>query len=93
MSDARPPDYADVDGERARSWEEWVNVIDDVIDESVRHDDAIELTAEDLAVEVPTRFGEDAPRAEWRFDGSVTVSVKGASGPLAEWLRWWYERR
>lgn len=92
MSDAQPPRPADSEfgPERPPS---WVDVFDDVIDETVEHDAAIELTAEDLAVEVPTRFGEDAPRAEWRFDGSVTVSVQGASGPLAEWLRWWYERR
>jgi len=70
----------------------WVEALDDVLDSAVERDDVLELRAERLNVDVPLRFGADAERAEWRFDGTVTVTVEGTSGPLAEWLRWWYER-
>jgi hypothetical protein len=70
----------------------WVEALDGVLDSAVEREDALELRAEGLSVGVPLRFGADAERAEWRFDGTVKVTVEGASGPLAEWLRWWYER-
>lgn len=70
----------------------WLEVLDDLLDEEVDRDEAIELTAEDLEVDVPLRFGEDSPHAKWAFDGTVRVSVEGPSGPLADWLRFWYER-
>lgn len=66
--------------------------LDDLLDEEIDRDEAIELTAEDLEVDVPIRFGEDSPHANWGFDGTVRVSVEGRSGPLADWLRFWYER-
>ncbi|MFB6206084.1 MAG: hypothetical protein ABEJ05_06115 [Haloglomus sp.] len=67
----------------------WMDSIDEVLDEAVTRDEGLELTAEDLRVEVPLRFGEDASRAEWGFDGSVRIDVEGERGPLAEWLRLW----
>lgn len=72
--------------------ESWMAVLDDLLDEEIDRDEAIELTAEDLKVDVPLRFGEDTPHASWGFDGTVRVSVEGQSGPLADWLRFWYER-
>lgn len=70
----------------------WLDVADEVIDESIDRETTVEVAVEDLTVEIPTRFGPDAPRAEWRFDGGVRVRIDGASGPLAEWLRWWAAR-
>ncbi|ERG91039.1 MAG: hypothetical protein J07HQW1_01071 [Haloquadratum walsbyi J07HQW1] len=98
----------------------WTDVIDATIDEELARDEAIQLTAEDLAVDVPMRFDADADvdadidadtdtdthadadidagserapsnheRARWRFDGTVSVTVEGVRGPLAEWLRLW----
>ncbi|MFB6236179.1 MAG: hypothetical protein ABEH81_15640 [Halopenitus sp.] len=72
--------------------ESWLEFLDDLLDEEIDRDEALELTAEDLEVDVPLRFGEDSPHAKWGFDGTVRVSVKGPSGPLADWLRFWYER-
>ncbi|WP_430505227.1 hypothetical protein [Haloparvum sp. PAK95] len=72
--------------------ESWLEVLDDLLDEEIDRDEALELTAEDLEVDVPLRFGEDSPHAKWGFDGTVRVSVEGPSGPLADWLRFWYER-
>jgi hypothetical protein len=76
-------------GERPRT---WMDGVDQMLDEAVARDEGLELTAEDLSVEVPLRFGPDAPRAEWGFDGSVRVDVEGERGPLAEWLRLWGEQ-
>ncbi|MFC7068559.1 hypothetical protein [Halobaculum lipolyticum] len=65
--------------------ERWLNLLELVIDEGIEREGGIELSAEDLRVEVPLAFGDDAERAEWGFDGSVTVETKGTRGTLAEW--------
>lgn len=80
-----------VDAAKERE-ESWLELLDDLIDEEIDRDEAIELTAEDLQVDVPIRFGSDSPHATWGFDGTVRISVEGASGPLADWLRFWYKR-
>ena len=67
----------------------WMDGIDEVLDEAMTRDEGLELTAEDLQVEVPLRFGESTPRAEWGLDGSVRIDVEGERGPLAEWVRLW----
>jgi hypothetical protein len=67
----------------------WMDSIDEVLDEAMTRDEGLELTAEDLRVEVPLQFGADATRAEWEFDGSVRIDVEGERGPLAEWVRLW----
>lgn len=67
----------------------WMDSLDEVLDEAVTRDEGLELTAEDLRVQIPLRFGEDAPCAEWGFDGSVRIDVEGERGPLAEWVRLW----
>jgi hypothetical protein len=70
-----------------------MDALEEMLDETVDREEQLELVAEDLRVEVPLRMGEDAPRAEWGFDGTVRVDVDGVRGPLAEWLRIWEERR
>ncbi len=70
----------------------WLDLVDAFLDESVDRDEVVELTAEDLRVEVPLAFGDDSPAADWRFDGTVRVSTDGPSAPLLEWLRWWYRQ-
>lgn len=70
----------------------WLRTLDKVIDEEVDREESIQLTADDLSVEVPLSFGPEAERATWRFDGTVTVHVDGMRGPLASWLRLWMER-
>lgn len=65
---------------------EWLDALDDLIDESLDREEAISLAAENLEVDVPLAFGEDAPVARWRFDGDVTVRVEGLRASLAEWF-------
>ena len=65
--------------------ERWLELLELVIDEGIEREGGIELSAEDLRVEVPLAFGDDAERAEWGFDGSVTVETEGTRGTLAEW--------
>jgi len=71
----------------------WLETVDEVLDESVDRGATVECRLEDLEVDVPLAFGEDTEEARWRFDGTVRVSVDGQRGPLAEWLRWWAQRR
>ncbi|MFC7098884.1 hypothetical protein [Halobaculum marinum] len=65
--------------------ERWLNLLELVIDEGIEREGGIRLAAEELRVDVPLAFGDDAERAEWGFDGSVTVETKGTRGTLAEW--------
>lgn len=73
-------------------WEEWVTVVDDVLDAAIDREEGIECACEDLRVDVPLRMGPDAERARWHFDGTVRITVEGTRGPLAEWLRWWHRK-
>ena len=70
----------------------WLDAVDDLLDATIEADDVVECRFDDLAVDVPLRMGSDTPRARWRLDGTVRVSVEGTRGPLAEWLRWWAAR-
>ena len=70
----------------------WLDTVEQLLDETVDREEQFELVAEDLRVEVPLLAGEDTPRAEWGFDGTVSVDVKGLRGPLAEWLQLWEDR-
>ncbi|QZP39584.1 hypothetical protein [Halobaculum magnesiiphilum] len=63
----------------------WLDVLELAIDEGIEREGGVTLSAEDLRVEVPLAFGDDADRAEWGFDGSVTVETDGTRGTLAEW--------
>jgi len=65
--------------------ERWLSVLELVLDEGIERDGGVELSAEDLRVDVPLSFGDTASRAEWGFDGSVTVETEGTRGTLAEW--------
>jgi hypothetical protein len=88
MADTDTP--AEVEGvDRSPS---WFDLVDAFLDESADRDEVVELTTEDLRVEIPIAFGEGSPRADWRFDGTVRVSTDAQSGPLLEWLRWWYRQ-
>ncbi|WP_201289507.1 hypothetical protein [Halobaculum saliterrae] len=77
--------------ESRRVPEEWITLLEQMIDESIEREGGIQLSAEDLQVDVPLAFGEDADRAEWGFDGSVTVETKGTRGSLAEWFHLHHE--
>ncbi|GCF14833.1 hypothetical protein Harman_27680 [Haloarcula mannanilytica] len=60
--------------------------VERLLDETVDRDEALHVTADDVSVSVPMRFGTDSPQATWRFDGDVMVSVDGIRGPLREWV-------
>ena len=65
--------------------ERWLNLLELVLDEGIERDGGIELSAEELRVDVPLSFGEGGTTAEWGLDGSVTVETEGTRGTLAEW--------
>jgi hypothetical protein len=67
----------------------WLDVVEQVLDEEIDREEAIRLTADGLTVDVPLTYGDDPERATWRFSGSVTITVDGMRGPLADWLKLW----
>jgi hypothetical protein len=70
----------------------WLDAVEQVLDASIEEEADLEATLEEVEVDIPTRYGDDAPFGRWRFDGSVTVSVDGMRGGLAEWIRYYRER-
>ncbi|MFB6281408.1 MAG: hypothetical protein ABEH40_05275 [Haloferacaceae archaeon] len=70
----------------------WFDAVEDLLDATIERDEEFVCTFDDLDVEVPVRMGEGSPRARWRLDGTVAVSVEGTRGPLAAWLEWWAGR-
>ena len=79
---------------RPRPTEEttWLDVADELFDEQLERDEAIELHLEDVEVDVPLSFGDGGDRARWEFDGTVRVHTEGHSGPLYGWLEYWRRR-
>lgn len=67
----------------------WLDVVEQVLDEEIDREEAIRLVADDFTVDVPLSYGDEPERARWRFNGSVTVTVDGMRGPLADWLKLW----
>lgn len=61
--------------------------VERLLDETVDRDDSLDVAVEDLEVDIPIYFGENSPRAKWRFDGDVTVTIDGIRGPLQEWFQ------
>ncbi|MFB6157777.1 MAG: hypothetical protein ABEJ34_08050 [Haloferacaceae archaeon] len=72
--------------------ETWFDAVDDLLDATIERDEEFVCSFDGFEVDVPVRMGEDSPRARWRLDGTVAVSVEGTRGPLAEWLEWWSDR-
>ncbi|MWG33055.1 hypothetical protein [Halomarina oriensis] len=67
----------------------WLDVMEDVLDESIEGEDEISASLSEFAVDVPTSLGEESTHYRWEFDGAVTVRTKGVRATLAEWLRYW----
>lgn len=66
--------------------DELRTAVERLLDETVDREADLEVAVDDLAVDVPIYFGEDSPRARWRFNGDVTITVDGVRGPLREWF-------
>ena len=66
--------------------DELRTAVERLLDETVDREDSLDVAVEDLEVDIPIYFGEASPRARWRFDGDVTVTVDGIRGPLREWF-------
>lgn len=62
------------------------DAVERLLDETVDSEEKLDVTVEDLQVDVPIRFGDDSPWARWRFNGDVTVTVDGIRQPLREWF-------
>lgn len=61
-------------------------VAERLLDETVDSEESLDVAVEDLEVTIPIYFGEESPRATWRFNGDVTVTVDGIRAPLREWF-------
>lgn len=50
---------------------------------------AVNYTLVDMTVEVPRDIGADAPRAVWKFDGTLRVTTSDDTSPGADEHRHW----
>lgn len=66
--------------------DELRTAVERLLDETVDREASLEVAVDDVELDVPIHFGEESPRARWRFDGDVTVTVDGIRGPLREWF-------
>ena len=66
--------------------DELQTAVERLLDETVDREDSLDVAVEDLEVDIPIHFGADSPRAKWRFNGDVTVTVDGIRRPLREWF-------
>jgi len=66
--------------------DELQNTVERLLDETVDREDSLDIAIEDLEVDVPIYFGENSPKARWRLNGDVTVTVDGIRAPLREWF-------
>mgnify|MGYP007047139430 CR=1 FL=1 len=65
------------------------DIITDILNDRIDRSEETELEFDDFEARIPLSFGENAERATWRVDGTVTVTVEGERRPLVEWLRFW----
>lgn len=70
----------------------WLDVVDEVLDETVAGEDEISASLSEFTVDVPASLGEETTHYRWAFDGDVTVRTEGVRATLAEWLQYWDER-
>jgi len=66
--------------------EDLQTAVERLLDETVDREDALDVAVEDLEVHIPIYFGAESPRARWRFNGDLTVTVDGIRQPLREWF-------
>ena len=71
----------------------WVDAMEEVFDSAVDRQAEIEMELDDLDVKVPVQLGDDPSYADWQLNGTVTLRFDGVSGPLAEWLRYYTQRK
>lgn len=69
------------------------SLVEELLDEELSSDERVELALEDVAIDVPLAFGDDAPTAEWHLDGTVRIEAEGEAGALREWLQLWRDQR
>ena len=61
---------------------DWTDLAEEMWSYLTGRGAAINYTLEDMTIEVPRDIGPDAPRAVWKFDGTlrITTSDNAASG-------------
>ena len=69
--------------------DDWLDLIDYLTSEAAERNQALECELEEVSVDVPMRMSPDAPTANWRFDGGVTMSVGEVRVPLRDWMQYW----
>jgi hypothetical protein len=63
---------------------DWTDLAEEMWSYLTGRGAAINYTLEDMTVEVPRDIGPDAPRATWKFNGTLRVTTSdNASGPSA----------
>jgi hypothetical protein len=86
MSDAKEPSelFSSASGPSGASITDWTDLGREMWSYLTGRGAAVNYTFDDMTVEVPRDIGPDAPRATWKFNGTLRVttsdSESGAAG-------------
>ncbi len=76
-----------VDTGESRTIRDWTDLAEEMWSYLTGRGAAINYTLQDMVIEVPRDIGPDAPRATWKFNGTLRITTSdnatGGSGPSA----------
>lgn len=83
MSNSNEPTalFASDDGPTAASITDWTDLGREMWSYLTGRGAAVNYTFDDMTVEVPRDIGPDAPRATWKFTGTLRVTTSDIDSP------------
>lgn len=73
--------FASEDGPTAASITDWTDLGREMWSYLTGRGAAVNYTFDDMTVEVPRDIGPDAPRATWKFSGTLRVTTSDIASP------------
>jgi hypothetical protein len=68
-------------GQEERSIRDWADLAEEMWTYLTRKGAAVNYSLIDMSVEVPRDVGPDAPRATWKFNGTLRVTTSDNDAP------------
>ncbi|RJN32509.1 hypothetical protein [Nesterenkonia natronophila] len=75
MTESKSPQTSDQQGSETHQIGDWADLGQEMWSYLTGRGAAVNYTLQDMTVEVPRDIGPDAPRAVWKFDGTLRVTT------------------